>query len=146
MFSPSRDQVRDFFCQTWRKHRDGAPLAGLELIARDLIIQHPEYDAVLADSAAARDQVWTPESGQSNPFLHLSMHLAIEEQLSIDQPAGIRAAAHRLETILGDTHAARHAILECLGEMLWSAERDGCPPDATRYIGCIRAAARMGRD
>ena len=96
MFNPSRDEVRQFFTDTWRKQRQGEILTPLEAIAADWIVEHPEYHTDLADTEAAQAQDYSPERGQTNPFLHLSMHLAITEQLSIDQPPGIRAAHERL--------------------------------------------------
>src|SRR5688572_7287798 len=95
MFSPSRDEVRRFFLETWGKYQRGDALSPLEKVALGVVLLHPEYHPILGDEAnLARD--FTPESGQLNPFLHLSLHLAIEEQLSIDQPRGLRAAYERL--------------------------------------------------
>ena len=95
----------------------------------------------LLDAADALTREWTPEQGESNPFLHLSMHLAIEEQLSIDQPPGIRAAFNTLQSRRGDRHEALHVVLECLGEMLWRAQRSKLPPDGEAYVDCVRRKA-----
>jgi hypothetical protein len=137
MFTPSRDEARRFLIDAWAKARTGAPLSGLERIAADLIALHPEYHAMLEDpdKYAARDFV--PEAGAINPFLHLSLHLAVAEQLAIDQPPGIRAQFERLRTAKGDEHAALHAVLECLGEALWQAQRLNAPPDAALYLACL---------
>jgi Domain of unknown function (DUF1841) len=145
MFNPSRDEVRRFFIDTWRKQRAGEILTPLEAIAADWIVEHPEYHEALADteaSAAAAD--YSPERGQTNPFLHLSMHLAISEQLSIDQPPGIRAAHERLAARLGSTHDAQHAIMECLGETIWEAQRNNTPPNSDAYLA--RIERRASRD
>jgi len=141
MFNPSREEVRQFFCETWRKQRDGGVLTPLEAIAADWIGEHPEYRPTLdlAEDAAARD--FTPEQGQTNPFLHLSMHLAISEQISIDQPPGIRAAHERLAAKLGSSHQAQHQIMECLGETLWEAQRNNAPLDSAAYIERIQRRA-----
>jgi hypothetical protein len=90
MFTPSQHDVRSFFCAAWRKSREGLPLTPLETIAADWVQLHPEYQGDLADEEAALARQYTVESGQANPFLHLSMHLSISEQVSIDQPRGIR--------------------------------------------------------
>ena len=140
MFNPSREQVRRFFCDAWRKHRQRLILEGAETTAADLIEQHPEYHALLENPQAAVEQEFTPESGQMNPFLHLSLHLAIADQISIDQPPGIRAAYQALRQRL-EVHDAEHAILECLGETLWRAQRDGAAIDADQYMDCVRRAA-----
>ena len=139
MFNPSREQVRRFFCESWRKHRARLPLEGAEATAADLIEQHPEYHALLENPEAAVEQEFTPENGQMNPFLHLSLHLAIADQISIDQPAGIRAAYHSLRARL-EVHEAEHAILECLGETLWRAQREGGAMDGEKYLDSIRRA------
>src|SRR5579871_2586574 len=138
MFNPSRDEVRLFFTDTWRKQRAGEILTPLEAIAADWIVEHPEYHVQLGDAEGAASQDYSPERGQTNPFLHLSMHLAISEQLSIDQPPGIRAAHDRLAARLGSTHEAQHEIMECLGETLWEAQRTGAPPDHEAYLDRIK--------
>ena len=138
MFNPSREQVRQFFFDAWRKQRAREPLAGLEPVAVDIIGLHPEYHALLQDPGAIQERQYLPEAGDSNPFLHLSMHLAIEEQLSIDQPPGIRRELARLAARLGDRHAACHEIMECLAATLWRAQRDGTQPDALAYLECLK--------
>jgi len=137
MFNPSRDQARRFLIDAWRKRRSGLPGSALEILAADIVALHPEYHALLgADDALTRE--WTPEDGATNPFLHLSLHLAIEEQLSIDQPPGIRATFESRLSRHGERHAALHDILDCLGEIVWRAQRERAPPDSAAYLDCIR--------
>jgi hypothetical protein len=138
MFTPSQHDVRRFFCETFRKQRANEVLTPLEAIARDWIVQHPEYEDVLADIDAALAADYSVERGQSNPFLHMSMHLSIAEQISIDQPPGIRAAFIGLAQRLGSEHEAHHQIMECLGEMIWTSQRSGLPPDGAAYIECVK--------
>ena len=137
MFNPSREQVRRFFCEAWRKHRERQILEGAEVTAADLIKQHPEYHGLLENPEAAVEQEFTPDNGQMNPFLHLSLHLAIADQISIDQPVGIRAIYDALRLRL-DVHETEHVILECLGETLWRSQRDGKPMDAVYYLENLR--------
>jgi hypothetical protein len=141
MFNPSQDDVRRFFCETWRKQKAREVLTPLEAIARDWLLQHPEYrdDVDNLDLALAAD--YSVERGQSNPFLHLSMHLSIAEQISIDQPPGIRTAFLQLAQKRGSEHDAHHAVMECLGQMLWNAQRAGLPPDGAAYVECVRRQA-----
>jgi hypothetical protein len=138
MFNPSRDQARRFFFDAWGKYRSGAALAPLQQVAVDLIARHPEYQALLDHPERNLGRDWGPESGAMNPFLHLSLHLAVHEQLSIDQPRGLRAEYERLRIKLGAEHAAEHAVLECLGETLWQAQRLGTAPDENVYLECLR--------
>ena len=140
LFNPTREQVRRFFCDAWKKHQERLPLVGAEVAAADLAVRHPEYHALLADSDGALDKEWTPEDGQMNPFLHLSLHLAIHEQVSIDQPPGIRLAFEQLRARM-DPHAAEHVLLECLGETIWQAQRQGGQMDAMAYVDAVRRKA-----
>ncbi len=140
MFTPSSNDVRRFFCEALRKQRAGEILSPMDAIAADWIAQHPEYDEALSDADAAIARDYSVEGGQSNPFLHLSMHLSIAEQVSIDQPPGIRAACDALTRKLG-AHDAHHQIMECLGEMIWKSQREGAPPDSAAYIDCVRRRA-----
>jgi hypothetical protein len=141
MFNPSRDQVRDFFFQAWARFEAGQPLSELEALAVEHGSRHPEYHAVLAQPERYRDQEWPPELGETNPFLHLSMHVSLSEQLAIDQPPGVKARYEALRARLGDEHAAQHAAMDCLGEMIWRAQRDGRPPDGEAYLACLAAKA-----
>jgi hypothetical protein len=137
VFSPSRDEARRFLVDAWVKFRAGAPLTDLERMAAALISLHPEYHTVIEDPRRQLDRDWPPEEGDANPFLHLSLHLAVAEQLSIDQPPGIRREFERLRAARGDEHAALHAVLECLGEVVWHSQRHSVPPDAALYLACL---------
>jgi hypothetical protein len=141
MFQPSQHDVRSFFCGTWRKQREGAPLSPIEAQAAAWIDEHPEYHATLADEAAALAASYTVEDGRENPFLHLAMHLSILEQTGIDQPTGIRQAVQLLAAKRQSLHAAHHEVMECLGEMIWTSQRSGLPPDGLAYIDCVRRRA-----
>lgn len=137
MFSPSRDQARTFLFDAWKKHKENAPLTDLERMTVAVILLHPEYHRELDNPAKYMEREYLPENGETNPFLHLSMHLALHEQLSIDQPRGIVARHRKMLEKTGDEHAAEHATLECLAEMIWQAQRYRTPPDAAIYLGCI---------
>lgn len=136
MFNPSREQVRQFFTEAWQKYRTAGVLTPLETMATDWIQQHPEYHADL-ESGQAIQADYSVEAGQTNPFLHLSMHLAISEQLSIDQPPGIKAAYQQL-LATRDPHQAAHEIMECLGEVVWEAQRLGTPFSNDTYLDLIK--------
>ena len=141
MFAPSSSDVRGFFVEARGKRVAGLPLTPLETIAADWIDAHPEYADDLADADSATAATYSPESGRENPFLHLSMHLSISEQISIDQPRGIRQACELLAARRGSMHEAQHEAMECLGRMLWEAQRSGRPPDGEAYIECVRRRA-----
>jgi hypothetical protein len=139
VFNPTREQVRDTFFQAWGKYRRGEPLVGMETLAADVALAHPEYHALLDEPQRYRDKDYTDEA---NPFLHMSLHMALEEQLSIDQPAGIAARFGQLVARHGDRHQALHEALECLAETMWRAQRDSAPPDGAAYLDCLARRAR----
>jgi hypothetical protein len=144
MFQPSQNDVRRFFCATFARQRQGLPLEPMQALAARWVAEHPEYHADLADEAAALAAVYTVEDGRTNPFLHLSMHLSIEEQLRIDQPTGIRQAVDLLAARCGSLHGAHHEVMECLGEMIWASQRNGLPPDGQAYLEAVRRRATRG--
>ena len=142
MFHPSQADVRRFFCAVHAKTQAGAPMEAIETLASLWIAEHPEYHTDLSDvdAALARNYDATPD--KTNPFLHLSMHLSISEQCSIDQPRGIRQAVELLAKRLDDgLHDAHHATMECLGEMLWNSQQSGRPPDGDAYIAAVQRCA-----
>ena len=141
MFAPSQHDVRQFFCDAYRQWRDGTPLTPMQARAADWIALHPEYHAELADLPAAQAAVYDVEAGRTNPFLHLSMHVSIDEQMGIDQPRGIKLAVDLLAARRGSLHDAQHEVMECLGEMIWTSQRSGLPPDGEKYLECVRRRA-----
>ncbi len=142
MFNPSRDEVRDFLFESWRKYRVAEPLTAMEGMAVEVIASHPEYHDMLADRERYlenfRDRDYPPEFGETNPFLHLSMHIAIREQISIDQPAGVRTHHSNLTTRHGNVLDAEHEMMDCLGEMIWQAQRNRTAPDPAIYLNCLK--------
>jgi len=142
MFNPSRDEVREFFFGVWSKSQAGAALTPLESMALAVVLEHPEYHEVLGNPERYRDRTWTPEGGETNPFLHLSVHLAIEEQLSIDHPPGIRAIVGDLERKHGSAMDARHAVMDCLVEQVWQAQHNHVPFSNEGYLDCLRSRLR----
>jgi hypothetical protein len=137
MFTPSRDQARRFFFDTWGKYRRGESLIGLEQTALQVMLLHPEYHTILDEPDKHLNRDYLPEAGGMNPFLHLSLHLALAEQLSIDQPPGIVGRFRRLVAHQRSEHEALHVALECLGETIWQAQRTGGAPDQAEYLECL---------
>jgi hypothetical protein len=141
MFNPSQADVRRFFCGVHTKARSGQVLDALETLAGEWLKEHPEYDTHLEDADAAVARVYDGRESASNPFLHLSMHLSISEQCSIDQPRGIRQAVELLAARRSSLHDAHHEAMECLGQMLWESQRSGRPPDGAAYVECVQRRA-----
>ncbi|AIJ48827.1 hypothetical protein O987_23730 [Comamonas testosteroni TK102] len=140
MFNPSQADVRRFFCGVRAKMISGAPMEAIETLASLWIDEHPEYFDELSDVDVAVARNYDAETERTNPFLHLSMHLSISEQCSVDSPRGIRQAVELL-TRKRDLHDAHHAAMECLGQMLWESQRSGRPPDGEAYVAGVQRLA-----
>jgi hypothetical protein len=141
MYQPSQLDVRRFFCATLRKGLSGEALNPMEALAWPWVQAHPEYHAELTDEASALALQYPVEDGRTNPFLHLSMHLSITEQVAIDQPSGIRQAVELLAAKRGSLHEAQHGAMDALGEMIWASQRSGVPPDGQAYLERVRRLA-----
>lgn len=141
MFTPSQTDVRRFFCTVYAKTQSNSPLEALEIIASQWLAEHPEYQVDFADTEAALEKMYDVEGGKTNPFLHLSMHLSISEQCSIDQPRGIRQAVELLTAKRDSLHDAHHEAMDCLGQMVWESQRAKRPPDGAAYIDCVQRRA-----
>jgi hypothetical protein len=141
MFEPSQADVRRFFCSVYAKWYTVQPMDALETLASQWVAEHPEYHADFADEAAALERMYEVKDGQVNPFLHLSMHLSVSEQCSIDQPRGIRQAVELLAARRDSLHDAHHDTMEALGQMIWESQRSGRPPDGQAYIDAVQRRA-----
>jgi hypothetical protein len=137
MFNPTREQARQFLFDAWHKRRAGELLTPLEDLTAQLIDKHPEYHDLLAAPERSQDKDYAPDGSEINPFLHIMMHLSIEEQISIGQPFGIREQFARLTKKYQSEHEAQHAMMDCLGEMIWQAQRNKTEPDPVIYISCL---------
>lgn len=137
MYNLSQHDVRKFFFEVYAKSIKKEPLTELEKIAYSLILEHPEYTNILQNEDKYLTYNWSVENGETNPFLHLSMHLSILEQLSIDQPFGIKDLYQKLCEKYGDKHDADHQLMDCLSEMIWRAQRDNTQPNPQIYFDCI---------
>ncbi len=133
----SRDEVRQVYLTVWQKMQQQSLLEPMEAIIADVIKMHPEYHALLDKGEHAKERDFTPEDGQTNPFLHMGMHIAIREQASADRPSGIQAAYQKLLKT-NAPHDAEHSMIECLGQALWQAQRDNTMPDDNAYLACVK--------
>lgn len=141
LFNPTRDEVRDFFFDTWAKYQQQGSLSDLEKIALSVMLMHPEYHAVLAQREAYKQQAYFPEMGETNPFLHMSLHVSIMEQIQINQPQGIYTVYQQLLTTHQDAHRAQHDMMDCLAETIWLAQQHNTGLDATRYLQLLQQKA-----
>lgn len=138
MFGHDRDSLRRYYCMAWEKAQSGQPLEPLEQLIAGVIGEHPEYQPALTAAERALGREYLPEMGETNPFLHMGMHIALQEQLGSQRPEGIVEIYQQLCRRLGDRHAVEHRMIECLGETLWEAQRSGVEPDERAYLQRLR--------
>ncbi len=138
LFGQDRNQLRKIYFQSWRKFKKKQPMEPMESVIASLINQHPEYHDFFDRIEQNQERDFTPEMGQTNPFLHLGMHISIQEQIGTQRPPEISSLYQSLCNKTGDAHEAEHLMMDCLGEMLWSAQRSNQPPNEITYLECIR--------
>ena len=137
LYGSDRDDLRRAYVEAWSKSCAGQPLEPLERVLAEVIEEHAEYHAML-ESPDALEREFPPEAGRSNPFLHMGLHIAIREQLATDRPSGVRGLYAKLLPRFADAHRLEHALMECLAETLWDAQRAGTAPDEARYLARVR--------
>ena len=137
MFSQDRSELRQVFLDCWKTKQDGRPLDALQQMIVSVIEQHPEYHRLL-ETQDSLDRDYHAAQGETNPFLHMSMHIALIEQITTDRPAGIRQVHQRLTEALGSAHDAEHRMMQCLSEAIWQAQRNNQPPDESAYFTCLK--------
>jgi hypothetical protein len=138
MFSNNRESMRRVFIEAWRKSRAKEPLQPLEQLVAEVIGKHPEYHPLLQSDEKALQREYLPDGGETNPFLHMGMHISLLEQIGSDRPPGIRHLYQRIAAADGDPHQAEHRMMDCLGLSLWQAQRSGTHPDENAYLQCLR--------
>lgn len=138
VYGTDRSAMRRVYVEAWRKHRARLPLQPLERLIAEVVAQHPEYHPLLEAPEAVLEQDFNPESGATNPFLHLAMHLTLSEQLTADHPPGIAGLHRQICLRTGNAHEAEHELMECLAEMIWESQRSQQPPDQQVYLNCVR--------
>lgn len=140
IFGQDRNQLRTMYAEAWRKQCERLPMSPLELQIAAIVELHPEYHADVTSSDLNRD--YTPDGGQTNPFLHMGLHLGVREQVSTDRPRGIAEIHDILVAQLGNVHAAEHRMIDCLAETLWEAQSRNLAPDEEKYLDRLRRIAR----
>ena len=139
LFGQDRDQLRGYYCKAWQARRQGMVLDPLQRQIVNVIEQHPEYHALLENPDQALGKDYLPELGESNPFLHMGMHLGLREQIDTDRPAGIKMLYRHLLDQHGEAHPLEHKMMECLAEMIWQAQKTGKAPDEAHYLNCLKS-------
>lgn len=133
MLNLNRNELRQYFFNSWNKFQAKLPLESMEQQVVDVILLHPEYHFIFASPEKYIDHDFFPELDEPNPFLHLSLHLSIREQVTTNRPAGIRALFDNL-SLKKAKHELEHDFMTCLAETLWLAQKNGQMPDETAYL------------
>ena len=136
IFGQDRQELRQMYIDAWQKSQRGDILSPLEAQIAQVIIDHPEYQSMLTNEIL--DESFTPERGETNPFLHMGLHLSIREQVATNRPAGISGVFSELQQRAGDSHVAEHRALDCLAETLWEAQSKNMMPDEEAYLERLR--------
>lgn len=138
LFDKTRDETRQTYFDVWQKFRQNQPLEPSEQQIVRVILDHPEYHQVFDNPEKYRDREYLPETGETNPYLHLGLHLGIRDQLALDRPQGIRSLYQRLMTHYGDPLVVEHEIMTALAEEIWRMQRQQSPFDDAAYLASLR--------
>lgn len=138
IYTQDREQLRRFWCNAWLKAKTGKALEPLEQVIVQIVAEHPEYHAILENLEKNNNRDWLPSNSETNPFLHLSMHLALRESLSVNRPVGINEIYYALMKINQNHHHNEHRMIECLAEMLWQAQRHNALPNENNFLTCLK--------
>ena len=130
-------ETRQLFFSSWDKFKQKKPLSALEQQIAQVIFDHPEYHALLDHPEKFQEQSYYPELGDTNPFLHMGLHLAIREQVATNRPEGIQTSHQQLIKKYADNLAVEHLIMEQLAECLWRSQKDNLPPDEQDYLNSL---------
>ena len=133
IFSHDRMELRKLFFSAWQKHLNKSTITDLEQQIIRVIEYHPEYHHFLAHLDNL-DKDFPVESGESNPFLHMSLHISLIEQVVTNRPYGINNIYQRLCQKHQDEHQVHHKMMDYLAESIWSAQKNNLPPDEKKYL------------
>lgn len=144
LYGENRQDHRQIFFEVWRKQQNHEPLDPLEKKILSILIQHPEYHFIFANPEKFIDTEYFPELGETNPYLHLSLHLTVLEQIQTNQPLGITALYQQTVAYFQDVHEAEHCIMDSLAKSLYELMRENKPFDEKAYFERISIALKNG--
>ncbi len=138
LYTQDRTEQRKFLANAWQKFLGKKILDPLESQLTQVIEIHPEYHSLIQNV----ESDYFPEQGEVNPFLHINLHLSLREQLSINQPHGIKEIYQKIVNSTGDSHEAEHKMMDCIAEMIFSSQKNKLPMDHQAYIRCLETQAQ----
>ena len=137
MFGQNRHQLRQYYHDVWQKSQTGQTMSALESGIAQVIEQHPEYHGMFKNDNSL-EQEYFVEDGQTNPYLHMGLHISLHEQISTNRPAGIQDLYRQLQIKFGNAHDTEHQMMECLTESLWLSQRNNQPPSEQDYLTALK--------
>ena len=139
MFVKTTKESRQFFLDVRQKMLSHQILQPLEAMIADILTHHPEYDELLGDAKKAFSDEYIANNFDVNPFLHLGLHVALQEQLDANRPTGISSVYQHLKIKVAlDDHNLRHLMMQCLAQSLQNAQASNSLPDESEYLRCLR--------
>ncbi|WP_151192677.1 DUF1841 family protein [Cysteiniphilum sp. JM-1] len=133
IFSSDRLELRKLYFDSWHKYLIKQPLTDLETQITRIIEHHPEYHHYLSNLDNL-DKDFPPEIGETNPFLHMGLHMGLIEQVVTNRPHGIHQIYQQLCQQQRDEHKVQHMMMDHLAESIWSAQKNHMPPDELNYL------------
>lgn len=130
-------ETRQFYFASWNKFKQNQALIPLEQQIVQVVLDHPEYQPILDQPEKYQDHTYYPEFGDTNPFLHMGLHLAIREQISTDRPAGIKQAYQNLLEKQSKPLEVEHLMMDQLAECLWLSQKNNTAPDENSYLQAL---------
>ena len=134
MFTSNRSKQRQYLNQAWKKYTRQEQLEPLELQLSKIVEQHPEYQNLIKNL----DSEYFPEQGNTNPFLHINLHLTLQDQITMDQPKGIKEIHSQLLLKIKDAHEVEHMMMEHIAEMIFNAQKNNAAFDLDVYIQALK--------
>jgi hypothetical protein len=130
-------ETRQMFYSSWEKYQHKQPLLPLEQQIAQIILDHPEYHKIIENINKFQEHTYYPEFGETNPFLHMGLHLAVREQITTDRPVGIKTIYKNLIDKYKDPLVVEHVIMDQLAECLWLSQKNNLPPDENHYLNTL---------
>jgi len=133
-YTNNRNQLRQFYYDTWQKHKTHQALNDLEKQILAIMLEHPEYQNTFENNATTSTQDFSETLGQANPFMHMGLHLAVRDQIALDQPPGIQQLFQQQLNKGQKPHDLEHQIMDILAEQLWQDTQAQKPLDMANYL------------
>jgi hypothetical protein len=146
IFGDDRKQLRKMYFDVWNKAQNKKPMTPLEIQIADVIGIHPEYHQQLtADPNDKIDKDYQTQVGESNPFLHMGLHLGLREQIATSRPQGIKQIFIQITKSVNNSHLAEHLCMDVLSQFIWEAQSSGKAPNDEKYLQQLKLVLKSSK-